>query len=168
MKKQMLLILSIILCLGMLHAQNIAPQSINNVGTKMTQNNGSISLTVGELLVLTQTDLAGNSLGGGFTNTATSSTTVVSVAEPDIEILNVKVYPNPASDLVFVDIIETNIDWLYIDIYNLQGKLISSDKYAGISSRIGINTTSLNEGTYILNLKDKNGSLLGNYTLIKQ
>ncbi len=168
MKKQMLLILSIILCWGMLHSQTIAPQSINNAGTKMTQNNGSLSFTVGELVVLTQTDSAGNSLGGGFTNAATSSTTVVSVTEPGIELINVKVYPNPTSDLVFVDIIETQIDWLYIEIYDLQGKLISSDKYAGISSRIGINTASFTKGTYLLNLKDKNDNLLGNYKLIKQ
>ena len=168
MKKLLLLFTASILNWGMIHAQTIAPQSINNAGTKMTQNNGSLSFTVGELVVLTQTDSAGNSLGGGFTNAATSSTTVVSVTEPGIELINVKVYPNPTSDLVFVDIIETQIDWLYIEIYDLQGKLISSDKYAGISSRIGINTASLNKGTYLLNLKDKNDNLLGNYKLIKQ
>ena len=62
-------------------AQSVAPQSVNSSGAKMTQANGSLSFTVGELVVLTQTDSQGNSLGSGFTSSATLTT--VSIQEID-------------------------------------------------------------------------------------
>ena len=45
------------------YAQSISPQSINSSGTSMSQSNGSLSFTVGELVVLSQTDSDGNTLG---------------------------------------------------------------------------------------------------------
>jgi hypothetical protein len=151
-----------------LMAQSIAPQSVNSAGGKMTQVNGSLSFTVGELVVLSQTDIDGNTIGGGFTNSAVSSTSVVAISEPNVEVLNVSVYPNPVSDLVFVDIAETQLDWLIVEIYEVTGKLISSEKYAGLHNKIGINTQAFAAGTYLLNLIDESRKMLGSYTLIKQ
>ena len=150
------------------NAQSIAPQSVNSGGTKMTQSNGSLSFTVGELVVLAQTDANGNSLGNGFTSGAAVSTSVLSVTEANKDLLNVKVYPNPTTELVFVDILATKLSWVTIDIVDAQGKQLSTQKYAGMSNHIGINTASYTAGTYFLVLKDDANTTLATYKLIKQ
>ncbi len=149
----------------MSYAQNIAPQSVNSGGTKMTQANGSLSFTVGELVVLSQTDSDGNSIGVGFTAGATLTT--VSIQEADATVLDVKVYPNPTTELVNIQINHSTIDHVLVTITDLQGKEVYNGKYAGISNVIGINTASYATGTYVLFLKNLNNQVLGTYKIIK-
>jgi hypothetical protein len=147
-------------------AQSISPQSINSSGTSMSQSNGSLSFTVGELVVLSLTDTEGNTLGGGFTSGATIST--ASIQEPDGAVLNVKVYPNPTTDLITVAIQETKLSYVEIEITDMNGKVISSEKYTGIAKNVGINSSSWNIGTYFLKLKGENAEVLGIYKIVKQ
>ena len=147
------------------YTQSIAPQSVNSGGTKMTQANGSLSFTVGELVVLSQTDSDGNTLGGGFTAGATLTT--VSIQETDAAVLDVSVFPNPTSDLVNIRINHSSIEQVVVSITDLQGKEVYNGKYAGISNVIGINTASYATGTYVLSLKNLNNQVLGTYKIIK-
>lgn len=163
--KPMILLGAAMLMGTMSYAQSIAPQSVNSAGVKMTQANGSLSFTVGELVVLSQTDSQGNTLGGGFTAGATLTT--VSIEETDAAILDVKVYPNPTSELVNIQINHSIVDQVVITITDFQGKEVYSGKYAGISNVIGINTASYATGTYVLSLKNLNNQLLGTYKIIK-
>ena len=149
----------------MSYAQSIAPQSVNSGGTKMTQANGSLSFTVGELVVLSQIDRDGNTLSGGFTAGATLIT--ASIRETDAAVLDVKVYPNPTTELVNIQINHSTIDQVVVTITDLQGKEVYSGKYAGISNVIGINTASYATGTYVLSLKNLNNQVLGTYKIIK-
>lgn len=148
------------------YAQSISPQSINSSGTSMAQSNGSLSFTVGELVVLSQTDSDGNTLGGGFTSGATIST--ASIQEPNVAVLNVRVFPNPTTDLLTVAIQETKLSYFEIEITDMSSKVISKDKYAGISNNIGINSSSWNTGTYFLKLIGENAEVLGIYKIVKQ
>ena len=149
----------------MSYAQSIAPQSINSGGTKMTQANCSLSFTIGELVVLTQTDSQGNTIGGGFTSCATLTT--VSLQETDATVLDVKVYPNPTNELVNIHINHSTLNQVVVTITDFQGKEVYSGKYAGISNTIGINTASFSTGTYMLNLKNLYNQVLGTYKIIK-
>ena len=149
----------------MSYAQSIAPQSVNSVGTKMTQANGSLSFTVGELVVITRTDSQGNTLGGGFT--AGAMLTTMNIKETDATVLDVKVYPNPTTELVNIQINHSTIDQVVVTITDLQGKEIYYGKYACISNVIGINTASYPTGTYVLSLKNLNNQVLGTYKIIK-
>ena len=149
----------------MSYAQSIAPQSLNSSGTKMTQANGSLSFTVGELVVESQTDSQGNTLGGGFTSGSTLTT--VNVKEIDAAILDVKVYPNPTTELVNIQINHSTIDQVVITVTDLQGKQVYNGKYAAISNVIGINTAAYTKGTYILTLNNIKNQLLGTYKIIK-
>ena len=147
------------------YTQSISPQSVNSGGTKMTQANGSLSFTVGELVVLSQTDSQGNTLGGGFTAGATLTT--ASIQETDAAILDVKVYPNPTTELVNIQIKHSTLDQVVVTISDLQGKEVYNGKYAGISNVIGINTASYATGTYVLSLKNLTNQVLGTYKIIK-
>ena len=149
----------------MSYAQSIAPQSVNSGGTKMTQANGSISFTVGELVVLSLTDSVGNSIGGGFTVGATLTT--VSIHETDAAVLDVNVYPNPTTELVNIQINYSTIDQVAVTITDLQGKEVYIGKYAGISNVIGINTASYATGTYVMSIKNLTNQVLGTYKIIK-
>ena len=165
-KSKPLTLLGAILLMGtMSYAQSIAPQSVNSGGTKMSQANGALSFTVGELVVLSQTDSQGNTLGGGFTAGATLTT--VSIQETDAAVLDIKVYPNPTSELVNIQINHSIIDQVLVTISDLQGKKVYNGKYAGISNVIGINTAAYATGTYILSLKNTNNQELGTYKIIK-
>ena len=146
-------------------AQIIAPQSVNSSGAKMSQSNGSLSFTVGELVVLNLSDSEGNTLGGGFTAGATLTT--ASIQETDAAVLDVSVFPNPTSDLVNIRINHSSIEQVVVSITDLQGKEVYNGLYAGISNTIGINTAAYAPGTYVLSLKNNNNQVLGTYKIIK-
>jgi hypothetical protein len=165
--KQSILFLVMICSLG-IQAQSIAPHSVNSAGVKMTQSNGSLSFTVGEIVVQQQYDSNGNSLGGGFTNSSTISTTVLSVQEPDASIIKVSVFPNPTSDLVQIQIKETTIDELEVQLTDITGKTLYSGRYRLMQQNIGINVATYPSGVYILTLKKPNSQILGTYKIVKQ
>jgi hypothetical protein len=146
-------------------AQSIAPQSVNSSGTKMSQANGSLSFTVGELLVLSQTDIDGNLLGSGFSTGATLTT--ASIQESDSTVLDVSVFPNPTSDLVNIRINHSKLEQVVVSIVDLKGKVVYNGKYAGISNTIRINTTDYALGTYVLSLKNNANQIYGIYKIIK-
>ena len=161
-----LVLLCMLLLTTITQAQSITSQSINSGGTKMSQSNGSLSFTVGELVVLGQTDSQGNTLGNGFTAGATIST--ASILEPNTEILNVKVYPNPTTDLVTITIIDTKLSEVILEITDINGKVVSTEKYAGVSNKINVNTASWTIGNYFLYLKNNENKVVGTYKIIKQ
>jgi len=165
-KSKPLALLGVAMLMGtMSYAQSIAPQSVNSSGTKMSQTNGSLSFTVGELVVLSQTDSQGNTLGGGFTAGATLTT--VSIQETDASVLDLSVFPNPTSDLVNIRINHSRIEQVVISITDLQGKEVYNGRHAGVSNTIGINTSAYASGTYVLSLKNNNNQVLGTYKIIK-
>jgi hypothetical protein len=143
--KPLILLAAAMLMATMGIAQSLAPQAVNAAGVKFTQASGSISFTVGELVVKSQTDTDGNTLGGGFTNSAAGSTS-----------------------LLTVEVASTNLSRLVVEFTDLQGKTLSSSQYAGISNKIGINTAGYANGTYLLFLKTESGKVLGSYQIIKQ
>lgn len=167
MKKQYLLIFMIkILVSQNVFAQNIASQSINNAGKTMIQSNSSICFTVGELVVLSETDTDGNSLGNGFTSGATITTT--GILEPNSELLSVKVFPNPTSELVNIQINHSTLDQISISICDINGKIIYFGKYAPIANIIGININNYEFGTYMMSINNESNQVLGTYRIIKK
>ncbi len=163
--KQILVILIGLSLVTYAKSQSISPQSINNAGLAGQQTNGSLTFTVGELVVLSEADNNGNTLGSGFTSSAAS--VVTAIQEPDAAVLNVKVYPNPTSDMLYVDIVTTKLEWVYAEIMDEQGKLVLSEKFAGMTNRIGLNSSKWKGGVYFLNLKDSANNTIGNYKIVK-
>ena len=151
---------------GFGYSQSISPQSINSAGVKMSQTNGSLSFILGEAVVLSASDLDSNTINSGFISGATITTEVLEV--PNVDLLNVKVYPNPTPSMITVDVMDTQLSQMIIEIVDMNGKVISKGTYAGISNKIGINASSWENGNYILQLKDISGNRIGSYQIIKQ
>ena len=148
------------------YAQKIAPQSINSSGKKMSQSNSSITFTVGELVVLSQTSSEGTGLKNGFSAGATLTTQ--SIKEPDINIMDVSVFPNPTSNYLNIKINHALVKNFVITITDLQGKEIYKETYSNFSNTIGINMASFSKGNYMLSIKDNEFQTLGVYKIIKE
>jgi hypothetical protein len=147
------------------YAQNIAPQSVNSCGSMYTQANGSLTYTVGELVILTQFDNQGNSISSGFTSGSTITT--LSIVEPDSSLLDVNVFPNPVMEQINIRVNYTNENHIHIKILDLKGKEVFNENYSGISNLIGINAKDFATGTYILSLSNKENKLLCSYKIVK-
>jgi hypothetical protein len=146
-------------------AQSITPQSLNTTGKKLNQINGSLSFTVGDLVVKGLSDSQGNTVGSGFT--ISSTLTTLSIQETDNDVLDIVVFPNPTSELVSIQINHSSLDFLDVSVTDLNGKEIYKGRYAGISNTISINVSKLETGTYFLYFKDVNSSKIGSYKIIK-
>lgn len=146
-------------------AQYIALQSVNSIGTTMSQKTGSISFSVGDLEVLSYSDIAGNTLCGGFINSFVISVTALST--PDNELINLNVYPNPTTGLLKIQINHTTLQAFYIMITDMRGREVYKAQFAGISNVLGINFAGYSSGVYLLTLKSKNNQLVASYKIIK-
>ena len=152
-KSKSIIFLVAALLLGVMSkAQSIAPQSLNSSGASMTQPNGSLSFTVGELVVIPQTDNQGNKLGGGFTAGAALTTSSIKATNPAV--LDVKVYPNPTTALLNIQINDAALEQFMVSITDVHGKEVYAGKYAGLSNIIGINMAAYAEVSYVLNFKN--------------
>lgn len=131
----------------------------------MNQSNAKLSFTVGEIVVKTITD-GSNSIGQGFINSSTPNV-LTAIKEPDLSKVQMKVYPNPASDLIFVDISDSKVSNIQLSVCDITGKQISNDIYVAGNNHIGVNSQSWQKGEYVINISDTHGELLGCYKIVR-
>lgn len=62
-----------------------------------------------------------------------------------------KIFPNPASDKVFVELNSTD-DFKNIEVYDLQARLVSAETIAVDDHSLMLNASNLKDGIYFLNL----------------
>jgi hypothetical protein len=69
---------------------------------------------------------------------------------------NVKIYPNPANDFVYLNFGEEEFEKILISITNIQGFTMSIEEYSDITSNqiIGLNISVLPVGQYLINIGD--------------
>lgn len=77
---------------------------------------------------------------------------------------NFKVYPNPTTGILTIELKNETIDKLIVEIYNLLGEKV----YNGLVTQNSININHLNNGVYFLQLKDKNNKHLVTQKLMLQ
>lgn len=80
-----------------------------------------------------------------------------------------KIYPNPATENVFIEIQSENNEQFSFEILNLKGQKIFYDSYdiAEGQNRISIDLTGIAKGNYLLKVKNKSGVFISR-TIIKQ
>lgn len=147
-------------------AQSLTPQAVHSCGSTFTQSNGSLSFTVGELVIIPQVDSSGNSLNSGFTAGATITT--ISIDEPDPTVIDMKVFPNPVTDKINISVAFAKVDRALVVISDVGGKEAYRGNLISFPGVIELETSSLVSGTYILSVIADSGSVLGTYKLIKK
>ena len=71
---------------------------------------------------------------------------------------DIKIFPNPATNTISIEIQSDKIHSFDAEIYDLNGKMIFMRNYKTNNSQIDVNNFS--KGIYILNIKGNNGTLL--------
>jgi Secretion system C-terminal sorting domain len=73
----------------------------------------------------------------------------------DLYLPGLKIYPNPAKDMLYINLGTTNISSpIRLTLYNQIGKQIWQSNY--LSNQIEIPVKQMASGIYWLNIKDKN------------
>ena len=96
-----------------------------------------------------------------YSNVVTTSTPV-GIFEEELISTKHKVYPNPTSGNINIQINDKYTGIVYIEIYSLSGELIvnKNSKKSDIEFLESINLTELSEGAYILNVRSDKGDLI--------
>jgi len=113
-------------------------------------------------------DSLDNTIRNGFIPASVITTTVVNIQEPDSRMLSLKVYPNPTSSLLTIDLASIQFKTFKLKIIDFHGKEILNEKYAGIPNQIGINTQNWSEGAYLLLIEDDLNNIVGKFKIIKK
>lgn len=69
----------------------------------------------------------------------------------------IKVYPNPFTEKLEIDLSQTNGSQVEISIFSNDGKLVSSEFKQAISGKLVMNTSTINAGMYLLKIKTESG-----------
>lgn len=80
---------------------------------------------------------------------------------------NISVYPNPANDLLAVQINQLNKQDIFISLCDLSGRIISKTKILPGSTIAYFDTQSLYSGTYVLNMQSGKEKISKKFSVVK-
>jgi hypothetical protein len=128
-------------------SQSLERTVIGSAGTTLTTPQVNLEFTVGEIAV-SEISNGTTSLGQGFHQGNLAQVLGV----PEQELLNLKFYPNPATDFFIIEGIEKEST---ISIYDINGKLVLNlDNFSGGK----IDVSNLTSSTYLILIKNQDGA----------
>jgi hypothetical protein len=160
--KKYILQLATVVAISLVSFGAQAQQTLNVSGHSAKIDGMTFDYSIGEM-TLVSTERASNLIvtqgvlqpGAGSTSSPTSDATLSAVDNP------IKVYPNPTSHFVFVEMYETSILEFTYNLYDATGKIVMSQKgqtQAGLN-KLELNLQPLASGSYYLMMQknDVNG-----------
>ena len=155
--KNLTLILLLLSVVG--YSQTISKQVIGTAGKTQSNSNLKVSWTAGEPVVGLMT-AGGNQLGNGYY--PAMDLQALSVEDNNLD-LQIKVYPNPTSQMLYVSYPKQNS--FTIQIVDLNGKQV----YAGsITKDQPLDVSSYSQGIYLITVEDKETNKKNTYKIIKK
>ena len=140
-------------------AQSISKQVIGAAGKTQSNSNLKVSWTTGEPVVGLMT-AGGNQLGNGYYPAMDIQALSIDDVTLNVEI---KVYPNPTSQSLYVSHPELNS--FGIQIVDLNGKQV----YAGtIEKEVPLDVSSYTQGMYLVTIEDTTNHKKNTYKIIKK
>lgn len=153
-----ILISLLILCQAAI-AQTVSKQVIGAAGKTQSTGNAKLSWTVGEPVVGLMT-AGGNQLGNGYH--PAMDLQALSIESNDLD-LQIKVYPNPTSQMLYVSHPKQNT--FSVQIVDLNGKLL----YGGsITKEQPLDVSNYSQGIYLITVEDKETNKKNIYKIIKK
>jgi hypothetical protein len=147
----------LIMCSRMLNAQQV----VATAGNLFSNENGSISYTIGEGVASTFSN-GDKTLTQGFHQTGLS---VIVVDEPLETDFLIEVFPNPATETVTIKTDKENVSGLQYFLFDQRGKLLIQKNLE--SSETTIPVEQFPEGFYIIKIQG-NMKELKSFKIIKQ
>ncbi|HAF27470.1 MAG TPA: hypothetical protein DCG75_00340 [Bacteroidales bacterium] len=163
MKKYLFLSLGMFLGL-FVSGQSISSYVVASAGESVEVGGLNVSWTLGEIAIetLESTDLV---LTQGFQQ---GYFEITSIGDPLSTNFTIKMYPNPASEFVWVDLESEEIKDAVIELFDLDGKLVYSSKLNVIEGPNKVELGNLNSSQYILRISDNSGIVLQTFKLVKR
>ena len=155
MKQLITSIVFLLLGIGGLHAQKI----ITTAGSEATGTGGISSYTIGQIVYTANTGTNG-SVAQGVQQPFEISTTLA-INETTIN-LELSIYPNPTTNFLILKV--EKIAGLTVQLYDLQGKIITSKTVNSTSTNISLEAQPA--ATYFLNVT-KNNQIVKIFKIIK-
>ncbi|MFZ4739613.1 MAG: T9SS type A sorting domain-containing protein [Bacteroidales bacterium] len=121
--------LSSVLLLGLGLTGLQAQESTNATGGNASGSGGSVSYSFGQLISTTNTGTNGSVVQG--VQQPFEISVVIGIEEATGISLSVSAYPNPTTDFLTLEVKDFELSNLYYQLYDLQGKLLQSEKIMG-------------------------------------
>ena len=143
------------------YSQSISKQVIGPGGQTFENGNNKLSYTVGEVAVGAMTDEDGTyQLGNGYYPSLDLST--LNTETPELQ-LQVKVFPNPATEVIYVN--HPTEQFFEVAITDVSGKQILQTLH---QKEQPLNIQTLTTGTYFITVTTKESKQTNTYKIIKQ
>ena len=139
-------------------SQTISKQVIGTSGNTLSNSNLKVSMTIGEPVVGLMT-AGGNQLGNGYHPSLNVQALSVDESLLDVQL---KVYPNPTSQMLYVSHPELNS--FLIKISDLNGKLTYSNT---INKEEPLDISNYSQGMYLVTIENKETNKKNTYKIIK-
>lgn len=147
MKKWLLMSLSLFLTvIG--YSQSISPDVIGTAGNRATGTNLTIDWTMGEVATATLTG-SNSMVTQGFHQ---PYLTIVGVEIPEETLMDVRIYPNPTSNQVFVRMNLTEVGQCQLNLIALDGKILKTVQVNTPNQEVLIEMSEYPAGSYLLSL----------------
>lgn len=151
-------IILILLITTFSYSQTISKQVVSAAGKTQSNSNLEITWTLGEPIVGLMTN-GGNQLGNGYHPSLNLQ--ALSMEENNLDV-QIKVYPNPTTQLLYVSHPELNS--FGVQIVDLNGKQI----YSGtISKDQPLDVSNYSQGIYMVTIENKENNKRNTYKIIK-
>jgi len=154
--KQLILFL-LVITLG--YSQSISKQVIGTAGKTQTNSNLKLSWTAGEPVVGLMT-AGGNQLGNGYY--PAMDLQALSVEDNSLE-AQIKVYPNPTSQMLYVS--HPEYSSFSIQIADINGKQIHTGT---IEKEMPLDVSNYTQGLYLITVENKETNKKNTYKIIKK
>ncbi|MEL6695555.1 MAG: T9SS type A sorting domain-containing protein [Bacteroidota bacterium] len=141
-----------LLGLGEMMAQTISRSVIGATGS----SNEQLSYTVGETVIHTGTSNA-NILTQGFQQ---PDTTVTTFLDPQLGEVNLTLYPNPATDQLFLDLEGKSQAQYRVKIFDMRGRQVIAERTVTGDSRSVFDVSDKAKGTYLMLIQSVQGKIL--------
>jgi len=155
---QIVLLFTLLLMAGIAHSQ----ESTNTSGGEATGSGGSVSYSVGQVVYTTNSGSSGT-VAQGVQHAYEISVVGVNNTQSNISL---NAYPNPATDVLTLQISNYNNEKLMYQLYDLNGKLISSEQI--IASLTQINTATLAISTYFIDILNQENKKVQSFKILKK
>ena len=143
------------------YSQTISKQVIGPGGQTFENGNNSLSHTVGEVAVGAMTNEDGTyQLGNGYYPSLNLST--LNTETPELK-LQVKVFPNPTKEVIFIT--HPTEQFFEVKIADVSGKQILQTAH---QKQQPLSVQTLTKGTYFITVTTKDSKQTNTYKIIKQ
>lgn len=137
-----------------------AQQVISSSGSVLKNSSGSLSFTLGELVIDTK-NAGATAITQGFHQTKLTITAINVLREKNYSI---SAFPNPTNDFVNLKIEKGDIHDIEIVLFDLQGKVLSNQKIESTNTEVPF--SGYNSGKYFLKVIQK-GKEIQTFKIIK-